>query len=206
MNNNQNSVVDADDPTNEIPISVRNCSSTRCVTCHAGILNCDPDFSSKLTGQSFRVTDEVDCKTSFCVYLIRCRKPGCEMQYVGQTICTIAKRMSAHKSSMRSSTGCKILTEHFTQVHSIEDMTVTPIEKLDTSLNLKEREAIEEGWMKRLNTIYPYGLNVRAKTCGVMDAVKEVEGSNNVIYSKFEKVTVTRHYRGGMGKRTSLWM
>ena len=67
---------------------------------------------------------------------------------------------------------------------------ITPIEKLENSLNLKEREAIEEGWMKRLNTIYPYGLNVRAETFGVMDAVKEVEGSNNVIYGKFEKIDI----------------
>ena len=71
------------------------------------------------------------------------------------------------------------------------------LKELENSLNLIEREAIEEGWMKRLNTIYPYGLNVRTKTCGVMDAVKEVEGSNNVIYGKFEKIDIRRHHRGG---------
>ena len=76
-------------------------------------------------------------------------------------------------------------------------MCITPIELLDKNLNLKEREAIEEGWMKRLNTLYPYGLNVRAKTCDVMDAVIAVESSSTVIYSKFGKVNVTRHSRGG---------
>ena len=74
---------------------------------------------------------------------------------------------------------------------------ITPIEKLENSLNLKEREAIEEGWITRLTSIYPYGLNVRANACGVMDAVKEVEGSNNVIYGKFEKIDIRRHHRGG---------
>ena len=64
-------------------------------------------------------------------------------------------------------------------------MSITPIEILDRTLNLKERE---EAWMKKLNTIYPYGLNVRAKTCGIMDAFKEVESSKTVVYSKFEKV------------------
>lgn len=119
------------------------------------------------------------------------------MQYVGQTICTIAKRMSSHKSSIRKSTGCKVLSEHFSQVHSIEDMSITPIELLDKSLSLKDREEIEEGWMRRLNTIYPYGLNVRAKTCNIMDAVTAVETSKTVIYSKFERLTITRHKRGG---------
>ena len=83
--------------------TVRNCTLRRCVTYSVGILNCNPEFSSKPTGKSFHVTEDVDCKPSFCVYILRCRKPGCEMQYVGQTICTVDKRMSAHKSSIRNS-------------------------------------------------------------------------------------------------------
>ena len=198
MSDDQDVDVNAD-PELENPI--RNCTSTRCVTCIAGILNLDPEFCSKLTGESFRVSDSMDCKTSHCVYLICCKHPGCEMQYVGQTICTVAKRMSSHKSSIRTSKGCKILSEHFTQVHSLEDMSITLIELLDQSLNLKEREIIEEGWMKRLNTLYPYGLNVRAKTCGVMDAVSEVENSKTVIYSKFDRVIIRRHARGSRQQR-----
>ena len=50
--------------------------------------------------------------------------------------------------------------------------------------------------MRKLNTIYPYSLNVRAKTCGVMGAVNEVEGSKTAIYSKFDKLVITRKYRG----------
>ena len=114
------------------------------------------------------------------------------MQYVGQTTTTVAKRISSHKSHIRHDTGCKILSAHFTEVHSIEDMSITPIQLLDKNLNLKERESIEEEWMKKLNTLYPYGLNVRAKTCDIMDAVIAVESSSTVIYSKFDKVNVTR--------------
>jgi len=151
MSDDQDVDVNAD-PELENPI--RNCTSTRCVTCIAGILNLDPEFCSKLTGESFRVSDSMDCKTSHCVYLICCKHPGCEMQYVGQTICTVAKRMSSHKSSIRTSKGCKILSEHFTQVHSLEDMSITLIELLDQSLNLKECEIIEEGWMKHFVSVW----------------------------------------------------
>ena len=164
---------------------VSNCTSNRCVTCHTGIINCDETFNSYLTGQSFTVQNYVNCKTDWCIYLIRCKHPGCELQYVGQTINTVAKRISSHKSAILHNSGCKVLSSHFKQVHSIEDMSITPIEILDRTLNLKERE---EAWMKKLNTIYPYGLNVRAKTCGIMDAFKEVESSKTVVYSKFEKV------------------
>ena len=138
----------------------------------------------------------MNCKTTHIVYVIRCRHPNCEMQYVGQTTSSVAKRMSSHKSHIRAGTGCKVLSDHFTQVHQLSDMTITPIERLDNTLDLKGREAIEESWMKKLNTLYPYGLNVRAKTCQVMDAVNEVEGSKLSIYSKFDKVTITRRRRG----------
>ena len=118
-----------------------------------------------LTEQNFEVEDRVNCKTTHVVYLIRCKHLGCEMQYVGQTTSSVAntRRISSHKSHLRAGTGCKILSDHFTNVHSISDMSITPIEVLKSSLDLKGREEIEELWMRKLNTIYPYGLNVRAK-------------------------------------------
>ena len=93
-----------------------------------------------------------------------------------------------NKSHFRAGAGCKILFDHFINVHSISDMSITPIEVLKSSLDLKGREETEELWMRKLNTIYPYGLNVRAKTCGIMDAVNEVEGSMTAIYSTFDKL------------------
>ena len=184
---------------NTVPdLKVENCTSSRCVTCRAGILNTDSTFKSFLTGQNFEVEDRVNCKTTHVVYLIRCKHLGYEMQYVGQTTSSVAntRRISSHKSHLRAGTGCKILSDHFTNVHSISDMSITPIEVLKSSLDLKGREEIEELWMRKLSTIYPYGLNVRAKTCGIMDAVNEVEGSKTAIYSKFDKLVITRKYRG----------
>ena len=110
--------------------------------------------------------------------------------------------MSAHKSHIRHNTGCKVLSAHFTKIHSLEDMSVTPIEILEKTLSLKEREEREEAWMKKLNSIYPYGLNVRAKTCGIMDSFNEVESSKTVVYCKFDKVAITRHGRGGRQQTT----
>ena len=177
-------------------LKVENCTSSRCVTCRAGILNTDSTFKSFLTGQNLEVEDRVNCKTTHVVYFIRCKHLGCEMQYVGQTTSSVANKISSHKSHLRAGTGCKILSDHFTNVHSISDMSITPIELLNSSLDLKGREEIEELWMRKLNTIYPYGLNVRVKTCGIMDAVNEVEGSKTAIYSKFDKLVITRKHRG----------
>ena len=76
------------------------------------------------------------------------------------------------------------------QVHSLEDINITPIQLFDKSLSLKEREAVEEEWMKK--TKRPLS----------MDAVIAVESSSTVIYSKFEKVNMTRYGRGGNRIRT----
>ena len=57
--------------------------------------------------------------------------------------------------------------------------------------------------MRKLNTIYAYGLKVRAKTCGIMDAVNEVEGSKTAIYSKFDKLVITPKHRGKGRNRIS---
>ena len=38
--------------TPESPVT--NCISNRCITCHAGILNCDGTFGSYLTGQTLK--------------------------------------------------------------------------------------------------------------------------------------------------------
>ena len=58
---------------NTVPdLKVENCTSSRCVTCRAGILNTDSTFKSFLTGQNFEVEDRVNCKTTHVVYLIRC--------------------------------------------------------------------------------------------------------------------------------------
>ena len=76
---------------NVVPdLKVENCTSSRCVTCRAGILNTDFTFKSFLTGQNFEVEDRVNCKTTHVVYLIRCKHLGCEMQYVGQTTSSVA--------------------------------------------------------------------------------------------------------------------
>ena len=116
---------------------VTNCTSSRCVTCYSGILNCDETFGSYLTGQLFTVQDYVNCKTDWCIYLIRCKYPGCELQYVGHTINTVAKRMSSHKSHILHNSGCKVLSTHFTLIHSIEDMSSTPLKFWTRHLTLK---------------------------------------------------------------------
>ena len=122
--------------------------------------------------------------------------PGCQYQYIDHTINTVTKRMSTHRSSILRSAGCKVLKDHFTDLHSVGDMKIMPIAPLPDNINLKQREELEDEWMLKLNTVFPYGLNVRVKKVGVLDATVDVLRSKKTIYSYFNVLKITRHYRG----------
>ena len=102
-------------------------------------------------------------------------------------------------SSLKRSMGCKRLRQHFTKVHSLGDMTIMPIALLPVNISQKEQEVLEEGWILRMNTRYPYGINLRVKKCGIMDAEDIISVSNLMsIYSYFPVVKIPRGKRGGM--------
>ena len=119
-------------------------------------------------------------------------------QYVGHTINSIKARVNQHKSTIIRGGGCRVLREHFTEVHSPENISIMPIQLLPDNSTLKEREDMEENWMLKINTLFPYGLNLRAKKVKVMDSSTLVMGSKDTIYSKFEVVKILRHSRGGI--------
>ena len=49
-----------------------------------------------------------NCLTKNCIYIIQCKQPGCNVQYIGKTINEICSKMSQHMSSLKRSTGCKL--------------------------------------------------------------------------------------------------
>ena len=76
------------------------------------------------------------------------------------------------------------------------------IEYLPENIKLKEREEIEESWMLKLNTLFPYGLNVRCKKAKIDDSDVTVTTSKDIIYSKFDVVKIKRTTRGGISDNT----
>ena len=158
----------------------------------------DNFFTNHVTLENFPLTFNGSCNTKNCVYVIKCTHAGCNYQYVGHTINTIKARVSQHKSTIIKGGGCRVLREHFTEVHSTDNLSIMPIALLPDNTSLKEREDIEDTWMLKLNTLYPYGLNLRAKKVGVMDSSNLVMSSKDTVYSKFNVVKISRHTRGGV--------
>ena len=187
---------DLSTPPTTLSYGISKCTRKRCVTC-SGRLCMDNSFKNWVTGEVFTIDFLGSCNTKNCVYVIKCKQPECNLQYVGHTINHISSRISQHKSSILRGGGCKILREHFTKVHSIDDLSIIPIHILPQISTLKERENIEEDWILKLNVVYPYGLNVRVKKVSLMDAETTVMNSKSCIYQYFNVVKINRGDRGG---------
>ena len=178
------------------------CKRKRCVTC-ANRLCLDNFVDNHVTGERFCISSNGSCDTKNCVYVVKCGHPGCQYQYVGHTINSVAARISSHKSTILKGGGCKVLKDHFTGIHSVDNARILPIALLPKNITLKQREDIEDSWMLKLNTVFPYGLNVRVKKTGIMDASVDVLRSKDTIYSKFNVLKVERHCRGDGSKASN---
>ena len=120
------------------------------------------------------------------------------------TLSKYFSRISQHKSTIKRGEGCKILRDHFTKVHEMSDMSIMPIKLLPENSTLKERENIEESCMLQLNTVFPYGLNVRVKKNNILDAYNTVMSSKTAIYSQFDVVKINRFTRGTGGNNEEI--
>ena len=61
------------------------CTRRQCVTCMSRL--CMDNFvENKVTLQQFPISFNGTCRTSNCIYVIKCTHPNCNYQYVGHTI------------------------------------------------------------------------------------------------------------------------
>ena len=110
-------------------------------------------------------------------------KPGvCGAQYVGETSQSLKGRFRSHSFKIRNNSRRKyknFLYDHFIKYnHSIENVTITPVEILskqhgDSENDMKKRRlSAELNWIKRLQTPYPLGLNDQIYQQGNISSVR----------------------------------
>ena len=92
--------------------------------------------------------------------MISCNK--CNMQYVGETENALHIRMNGHRSDITTKKLDKPVAAHFNQPdHSLEDLRVMGIEKIEDHNNSKKRRKLRERyWIFELRTLTPEGLNI----------------------------------------------
>ena len=148
--------------------SVRTCRSD-CLSCPDLIRQ--KEFFSYTTGRKFNIVNvdstNISCKLQNYVYLLTCNT--CGIQYVGESIIPVNKRMNIHR---RAKSGCQIFINHFTKICPGATFSIQIIEKLEGNGYLhgaidpetrEHRLKREDHWIKTLRTVYLYGLNEKTK-------------------------------------------
>ena len=117
------------------------------------------------------------CKSNNIVYLITCST--CFKQYVGETTQPLHKRMNGHRSCVKAKSST-FLYEHFNLPgHEFSKATIQIIDIVNASISSDIKNdlcLLEDYWMDKLGTVFPFGLNDRKK------------GSGNISQNKMEKL------------------
>ncbi len=183
-----------------------------CGKCQLCINNLDTSLShtSNVTGKTFVLPSKVvqnkiiSCTTTHVIYLMTCR--CCNLQYVGKTIQPLKKRMYNHKSNMHAKTVNTFLYKHYRKadhfregVEHFNKVKVQIIDYLDDNDKSKTNnnsilEGLEEFHMKRLISVYPFGLNDKITSSN--DLLTKIDLTKfNVINTVYFQETIPRKSR-----------
>ena len=149
--------------------SISKCKDKRCLTCKT--FNLSKTIKSNVTHRKYEAInltgENLSCHSQNIIYLCTCL--SCNIQYVGETAIHFHKRMNGHRTAKK---GCEHEIRHCKDSCNGYNFEYQILEKLPgTGYNqqgeldldmLKIRKAHEDIWIKKLRTIYPYGLNEKA--------------------------------------------
>jgi hypothetical protein len=156
---------------------VRQCRASGCKTCP--LIKSGKEVKSTVTGRLYwikipkaplgLVHEMLDCKTRHLVYLATCTT--CGVQYVGETIQPLHKRVGGHRSNVEGKATelyvkahSPYFATHFREECSWKAVRFQPLEVVkeadgENALLLKR----ENVWIRELRTFYPFGLNFRTE-------------------------------------------
>ena len=147
--------------------SIDKCHAKKWLTCPR--LSTNNTVRSTFNGRTFSLNFETDItwKTNSIIYLLTWNKPGCGIQYVGETGRYLSKRTQEHLYRFKRPNKFKsIIYQHLKKhSHPIKYLTVQPLEVVNKqpgeshSKFVRSRKIIELNWIKKLQTVYPLGLN-----------------------------------------------
>ena len=150
-------------------IATSHCKDKRCKTCKVWDLS--KTIKSNVTHREYQALnltgEKITCHSRNIIYLCTCL--SCNVQYVGETVQRFNDRMSHHRTAK---TGCEHEITHCKEACDGYNFKYQIIEKLpgdgynssgevDPDM-LIIRKKKEDDWIKKLRTIYPYGLNEKA--------------------------------------------
>ena len=123
-------------------------------------------ITSKITGRTYITKTNICCQSNNLVYCIECKI--CNLQYVGETYRRIMDRFQGHFSNIRSNnpSNDSLIRHHFNQSDhkGIDDLNIYVLDFIHMapkSIGTRNlRRKIEQNWIHRLKTVFPYGLHL----------------------------------------------
>ena len=145
------------------------CKDKRCLTCKNQKQT--KIVKSNVTGRTYQAKNYSNSTLSGhsqnTIYLCTCL--SCGVQYVGETVQPLNERMNGHRTAKA---GCEHEIRHCKESCNGWNFEIQILEKLPGNGYLPSgeidpemmeiRKAREDIWIKKLRTIYPYGLNEKA--------------------------------------------
>ena len=157
--------------------TIGKCKKPRCMTCP--LFSTNYNFKSNVTQKNYTLEnpsgENLNCQSQNVIYLLTCN--NCNIQYVGETTTRLNERMNRHRTA---TSGCQHIINHFKDTCVGATFSTQILEKFSGSGYIhnkvcpdarSKRLDREEYWMKTLRTLYPYGLNERARENGDDDTL-----------------------------------
>lgn len=130
------------------------CNSPLCKCCNSICIS--NYYNNKQNNNKYYLYDFFNCNSKDVIYYITCRK--CNASYIGQTARMLKERLNNHRSDIKLKRHTTIAIHFNEPRHSFKDLVILAISDL-SAYNQLERNKIELAYMKKLDTIYPKGLN-----------------------------------------------
>lgn len=140
------------------------CLHPRCKCC-LNLTQGQQNNTSSYTGITYRIKSQINCSSSFVIYLLTCTY---KLQYIGRTAQALRVCINQHRSNCNRGYSKHSVSRHAAIRHtnSFETFTVSVIEQIqengtDRFGRLQQREMF---WIYKFNTITPFGLNEALET------------------------------------------
>ena len=88
------------------------CERRRCVTC--SVIKVTTSFTSKNSGRTYNIRYNLDCRSSWVIYLIQCKVFGCGRQIIGRSWRETRQRHYGHRQQFKHS--ISELGKHFSEL------------------------------------------------------------------------------------------
>ena len=134
----------------------RPCGKARCKTCK---MITPTQIAKSASGETIKLRCDTSCKTTNVVYLITWTK--CGKQYVGETGDHVNQRMNGHRDDWKHKRFERSpVAEHFcSPEHDFLNHATLCCLDYNPEWTNRTRKARESYWIRRLNSLRPYGIN-----------------------------------------------